>query len=62
MPKMKTRKCAAKRIRKTSTGKLRHACIGRGHLLSSKSRKRKRHLRKGATLSKSDMPRIRNLI
>ncbi len=58
MPKMKTRKSVAKRFKRTATGKIKRACAGRGHLLSSKSRKRKRHLRKGALVSGSDFRRI----
>lgn len=58
MPKMKTRKSVAKRFKLTATGKIKRACAGRGHLLSSKSRKRKRHLRKGALVSGADYRRI----
>jgi large subunit ribosomal protein L35 len=62
MPKMKTRKCAAKRVKLSSRGKVTHASTGRGHLLSSKSRKQKRRLRKGNTLSATDQKRIRALL
>lgn len=58
MPKMKTRKSVAKRFKLTATGKIKRACAGRGHLLSSKSRKRKRHLRKGALVSGADYRRL----
>jgi large subunit ribosomal protein L35 len=60
MPKMKTRKSVAKRFKLTATGKIKRACAGRGHLLSSKSRKRKRQLRKGALVSGSDYRRLRS--
>jgi large subunit ribosomal protein L35 len=58
MPKMKTRKSVAKRFKLTATGKIKRSCAGRGHLLSSKSRKRKRQLRKGALVSGADYRRI----
>lgn len=58
MPKMKTRKSVAKRFKLTATGKIKRACAGRGHLLSSKSRKRKRHLRKGTIVSGADHHRL----
>ena len=62
MPKMKTNKSAAKRFRKTASGKLKFTKAGRGHLLSSKSRKRKRNLRKGGMVNKVDQKRIESII
>ena len=56
--KQKTRKAVAKRFRRTGTGKIRRACAGRGHLMSHKSRKCKRILRKGAVVSDADFDRI----
>lgn len=56
--KMKTRKAVSKRVRRTATGKLMRAKASRGHLLSCKSRKRKRHLRAGGTVSDADYCRI----
>ena len=50
MPKMKTHKGAAKRFRKTGTGKLKRAKAFKSHILTKKSAKRKRNLRK-ATLT-----------
>jgi large subunit ribosomal protein L35 len=58
MPKQKTRKAVAKRFKLTASGKVKRASAGRGHLLSGKSRKRKRKLRSGALVSKGDMKRI----
>lgn len=58
MPKMKTRKSVAKRFKRTAGGKIKRACAGRGHLLSGKTRKRKRQLRKGALVSTADYKRI----
>ena len=41
MPKLKTRKCAAKRLKQTGTGKFRHHKAGARHLKSSKNAKRR---------------------
>jgi large subunit ribosomal protein L35 len=51
MPKLKTRRSAAKRFKKTGTGKFVYNRKGKSHLLSCKTRKRKRRLRKSAVLS-----------
>jgi large subunit ribosomal protein L35 len=58
MPKMKTRKSVAKRFKITATGKIRRTRAGRRHLLSGKSRKRKRNLRRAALVSPADFRRI----
>lgn len=62
MPKIKTRRAAAKRIRRTGGGKFRsrHACAR--HILTSKSRKRKRGLRKGAIIAKADQARVKRML
>jgi len=44
MPKLKTRKSAKKRFRKTSTGKFIRRRAGKGHILEKKTSKRKRNL------------------
>ena len=62
MPKMKTKKAVAKRFRKTASGKLRHKGAARGHLFTTKSSKRKRHLRRGSILHPSETKRLINLI
>lgn len=62
MPKQKTKKSAAKRFKKTATGKLIHAKAGTGHLLGGKSRKRKRTLRKGGILSHADVKRVNRML
>ena len=46
MPKAKTNKGLVKRVRVSKTGKVKIGRAGRGHLLSKKSSKRRRHLRK----------------
>ena len=59
MPKMKTNKAAAKRFKKTANGKLKYSKAGTGHLLSSKSRKRKRNLRKAGVVDQADEKRLK---
>ena len=46
MPKLKTRRSVKKRIKVTGTGKLMRMQSGKSHLLTKKTRKRKRNLRK----------------
>ena len=62
MPKMKTHRGAAKRFKKTGSGKIRRARAYRSHLFSNKSTKAKRKLRKGGLVSKGDYKRIKSLI
>ncbi len=62
MPKKKTNKAAAKRFKKTATGKLKYSKAGSGHLLSGKSRKRKRDLRSRSVLSKAETVRVTGLL
>ena len=51
MPKMKTKKSAAKRYTFTGTGKVKYKKQNLRHILTKKSKKRKRNLRKGGILS-----------
>lgn len=62
MPKLKTSRSAKKRFRKTGTGKVRRNRAYKSHILTSKTRKRKRNLRKGAIVHPSDAKRIRRLL
>ncbi|MFY0543673.1 50S ribosomal protein L35 [Brevibacillus sp. H7] len=62
MPKMKTHKGAAKRFKKTGSGKLKRDHAYTSHLFANKSTKAKRHLRKGAIVAKGDQKRIEQLI
>jgi large subunit ribosomal protein L35 len=62
MPKIKTSRSAAKRFKVTKTGKVKHKRVGLRHLLSSKSRGRKRHLRQAGTLNRTDSATIHALI
>ena len=59
MPKMKTRKSTAKRFRVTASGRVARRHANKGHLLTGKTRKRKRNLRHGDLVSGVDQPRIR---
>jgi large subunit ribosomal protein L35 len=62
MPKQKTRKAAAKRFKKTGTGKLKRNCAGTGHLFTCKSSKQKRRLRSGGLVSTPELKRITELM
>lgn len=58
MPKMKTNRAAAKRFKKTGTGKIKRYKAYKSHILTKKTRKRKRSLRQSTIASTSDMNRI----
>ena len=62
MPKMKTHRGAAKRLRKTGTGKFVRARSNKRHILTKKSPKRKRRLRKSALVSSVDAKRVQQLL
>ncbi len=62
MPKMKTHRGAAKRLKKTSTGKVKRNKAFKSHILTKKTTKRKRHLRKADLISKSDEKRVKRLL
>lgn len=62
MPKMKTHKGAAKRFRKTGTGKLKRGKAFRSHILTKKSSKTKRHLRKAGYVSKAQIKVMKKLL
>ena len=62
MPKMKTHKGAAKRFKKTGSGKIIRHKQGMGHLLSGKSRKRKRRLKKIAVLKGGQLNQVKKVI
>ncbi|HHV18964.1 MAG TPA: 50S ribosomal protein L35 [Thermoanaerobacterales bacterium] len=62
MPKMKTHRGAAKRFKVTKTGKIKRAKAYKSHILTKKTSKRKRHLRKPGILSKADHKRIKQVI
>ena len=62
MPKQKTNRSAAKRLKRTGTGKLRRKKAYKSHILTKKTRKRKRQLRKGTLVSGSDEGRMNRLV
>jgi len=62
MPKMKTKKSAAKRFRKTGSGKIMYNKSGNRHLSTKKSSKRKRRLRKDTCLSKAMTSKVNEMI
>ena len=62
MPKMKTHRGAAKRVKITGTGKLKRSKSLTNHFLTKKSAKTKRKLRKSGLVSKSDLKRVRKLL
>ncbi len=54
MPKMKTISGAKKRFRRTGSGKIKRGKAYRSHILTSKTTKRKRHLRKSCLVDKAN--------
>lgn len=62
MPKMKTHRGAAKRFKRTGSGKFKHNQTNNGHLYTHKSAKKKRQLGKPALVGKTDEGRLRRLL
>ena len=62
MPKMKTHRGAAKRLRKTGSRKLKRNKAYKSHILTKKSPKTKMNLRKSAIVSDGDAKRIAQLL
>ncbi len=62
MPKIKTNRGAAKRFRKTGTGKIRRNKAFTSHILTKKTTKRKRDLRQSVLVHKADERNISQLI
>ena len=62
MPKLKTRRAAAKRFTMTSKGKLKRRKGFLRHILSNKTSKQKRHLRRATLVSKADEKSIKRLL
>jgi large subunit ribosomal protein L35 len=60
--KLKTRSSAAKRYRKTKTGKVVRRMAYKGHILEKKSQKRKRNLRTKALVFKGELRAIRLML
>jgi large subunit ribosomal protein L35 len=62
MPKMKSHRGAAKRFKRTGTGKIARSQSNKQHILTKKASKRKRHLRKSALVSASDARRVSQMV
>ncbi len=62
MPKMKSDSAAKKRFKRTASGKYKRRKAFRSHMLSSKSTKRKRHLRRPTLVSVTEQKKIAEMI
>ena len=62
MPKMKTNRCAAKRLRVTGTGRIRRGKAGKQHLMRGKRGSRLRRVEKNDLVDKADEKRMARLI
>jgi large subunit ribosomal protein L35 len=62
MPKLKTHRGAAKRFKKTATGKFMRSKAFKRHILTSKTRSRKRGLRGTFVVSDADQAQLRKML
>lgn len=62
MPKIKSHRGAAKRFRKTGTGKFKRTHAYTSHILTKKSAKRKRNLRKNTLVASSDQRKVERML
>ena len=62
MPKLKTNRGAAKRFKKTGSGKYKRSSSHMNHILTKKSSKRKRHLRSSSLISAGDLKSVKKLL
>ena len=62
MPKMKTNRSAAKRIKKTGTGKMKRYRAKHRHILTKKTPKQKRRLRSSTLIAKTDVGQLRVML
>jgi large subunit ribosomal protein L35 len=62
MPKVKTNSAAKKRFNKLKGGKVKRGSSLRRHILTKKTQKRKRQLRKGGYICKADMKSLKALL
>lgn len=62
MPKIKTKRAAAKRFKATGTGKLKRAKAYKSHILTKKSTKRKRGLRQSAITDKTNVRNMKEIM
>ncbi len=62
MPKMKTSRAAAKRFKKTGTGQLKRMKAYKNHILTKKTTKRKRNLRKAALVDSTNVKNMKKIL
>lgn len=62
MPKMKTHRGLAKRVKKTGSGKLKRSHAYTSHRFHGKTKKQRRHLAKSALVNNSDYKRIKLML
>ena len=62
MPKMKTSRAAAKRFKKTGTGQLKRMKAYKSHILTKKTTKRKRNLRKAALVGSTNVKNMKKIL
>ncbi|MCC8017847.1 MAG: 50S ribosomal protein L35 [Clostridiales bacterium] len=62
MPKMKTKRAAAKRFKKTGTGQLKRHKAYKSHILTKKTTKRKRNLRKATMTDASNVKNMKKIL
>lgn len=62
MPKMKTHRGAAKRVKTTGSGKLKRMRANKSHILTKKTRKRKRRLRQSDLVAPSDEKKLKKIL
>jgi large subunit ribosomal protein L35 len=62
MPKVKSHRGAAKRFKKTGTGKFKRGSNFKSHILTKKTSKRKRNLRKAKTVFKTDESVLKRIL
>ena len=62
MPKMKTSRAAAKRFKKTGTGKLKRVKAYKRHILTKKSAKTKRNLRKSTMTDSTNEKNMKKIL
>lgn len=62
MPKLKTHRGAAKRVKRTASGRFKRHHAYHSHILSKKSRKRKRKLRSAVMASDPDTKVLRHML
>ena len=62
MPKLKTNRGAAKRFKRTATGKFKRSQAYLNHILTKKSTKRKRHLREALLIDSANQAAVRKML